>query len=162
MMIKSGKIAVDWTRSPTEKDSCLTLLQSDAETNDGRVQMNLLSFEPCCGMEFSRLLQEMLYSKRSRCLLNLFENNGRSRTAVEKISADGNYCFQQLILKISKYELIQNLIVSSKYISFRTASPLQCNSLKSKNCRKWRVVLFQNVFLITTWIHLSYGKNLCT
>lgn len=59
-MIKSEKIAVDRTRSPTERDSCLTLLQSDAETNDGHVQMDILfSFEPRCGMEFSRLLEEI-------------------------------------------------------------------------------------------------------
>lgn len=59
-MIKSEKIAVDRTRSPTERDSCLTLLQSDAETNDGHVQMDLFfSFELCCGMEFSRLLEEI-------------------------------------------------------------------------------------------------------
>lgn len=42
MMIESEKIAVDRTRSPTERDSCLTLLQSDAETNDGRDQMDFL------------------------------------------------------------------------------------------------------------------------
>lgn len=58
MMINSEKIAIDRTkRSPTERDSCLTLLQSDAETNDSRVQMNLSSkgvFHRC-GMETSRL-----------------------------------------------------------------------------------------------------------
>lgn len=41
-MIENEEIAVDRTRSPTERDSCLTLLQSDAETNDGRSQMDFL------------------------------------------------------------------------------------------------------------------------